>query len=144
MISNEFLTAEYCACLNLRGASRVVTQAYDRLLEPSGLSITGFGVLVAIENGGPASINQLGTSLVMDPTTVNRHLKPLLKAKLVKSEPGDDHRVKLISLTPQGQEALAIAKPLWVQAQTRVAEGMGQARFENFIKDLHFAVDLLR
>src|SRR4051794_24203818 len=99
MISQEFFQSYNCACSNLRGAARVITQAYDKVLEPSGLGITQFGVLVALEKIGPASINQLGEWLVMDPTTVNRHLKPLLKEKLIHSEPGEDHRVRLVSLT---------------------------------------------
>src|SRR3954451_14057350 len=133
MTNQEFFTFKFCACSNLRARSRVVTQAYDKLLEPSGLGITQFGLLVALDKIGPASINQLGEFLVMDPTTINRHLKPLLQQNLAETRPGEDRRVKLVSLTDQGKAALDIAGPLWGQAQTRIIEAMGQERFENFL-----------
>lgn len=144
MENQELFTYMFCACSNLRGASRVITQAYDKLLEPSGLGITQYGVLVALEKIGPASINALGEFLVMDPTTLNRHLKPLLQKNLAETRPGEDHRVKLVSLTEQGRATLFAARPLWAQAQARVLEAMGRERFENFLNDLHFIENLVR
>jgi DNA-binding MarR family transcriptional regulator len=142
MEDKELLTYFFCACSNLRGASRVITQSYDKVLEPSGLGITQYGVLVALEKAGPASINALGEFLVMDPTTLNRHLKPLLQKNLVATRPGEDHRVKLVSLTEEGRVTLLAARPLWMQAQSRIIEKMGRERFENFLNDLHFIEDL--
>ena len=52
-----------CACLSLRGAARVVTQMYDKILKPSGLKATQFSVLAAVAMVGPASMTVISNAL---------------------------------------------------------------------------------
>ena len=90
-----------CACLNLRGAARAVTQMYDEVLRPSGLKATQFSVLAAVATIGPAAMTVIAKALVMDRTTLTRNLKPLMDRGLVKAGKGaDDRRQRRIVVTP--------------------------------------------
>jgi DNA-binding MarR family transcriptional regulator len=73
---------------------------------------------------------------------LTRNLQPLEKQNWVTSETGADQRTRLVTLTKQGERALAKAIPLWEQAQTRIVNGMGQERFRILIKDLADLVEL--
>jgi DNA-binding MarR family transcriptional regulator len=133
-----------CACFNLRRASRVVTQHFDAILEPSGLLITQFTILVAVAMVKVGTINELAEELGMDRTTLTRNLKPLEREGWLKSEPGQDQRTRVVSLTTDGEAALAKALPLWKQAQRGVEETLGQQRWNTLLSHLTEATVLIR
>ncbi len=133
-----------CACFNLRKASRVVTQHFDEILKPSGLLITQFTILVAITMAKSGTINELAERLVMDRTTLTRNLKPMEREGWLKSEPGQDQRTRVISLTRSGEAALAKALPSWKQAQNSVEEALGQQRWNALLSHLAETTDLIR
>ncbi|MEE8352580.1 MAG: MarR family winged helix-turn-helix transcriptional regulator [Rhodospirillales bacterium] len=118
-----------CACLNLRGAARAVTQMYDQVLKPCCLKGTQFSLLAAVATEGPASLTTIAEVLVMDRTTLTRNLKPLLSRHLIKSNKGHDKRQRTISLTPEGEKILAKALPLWKKAHERIVSSIGLARW---------------
>lgn len=66
-----------CVCLQLRRASRAVTQLYDAALQPSGLLSTQFALLAAVAKKEPITISELGDLLVIDSTTLRRSLGKL-------------------------------------------------------------------
>ena len=62
----------------------------------------------------------------MDPTTLNRNLKPLAAKGLVRNAPDSaDGRVRVVRITEKGRRALLKAVPLWRSAQARVAKMLG-------------------
>ena len=115
-----------CMGMHIRRASRIVTQIYDEALRPTGLVLNQFTLLVAIHLAGSTSQARLAQELFTDQTTLTRNLKLLEKRRLIEMQPGEDRRVRLVSLTPEGQVALANALPLWEQAQAEVIERFGQ------------------
>lgn len=125
-----------CACFNLRKASRVVTQHFDEILKPSGLLITQFTILVAVAMAESVTINELAEILIMDRTTLTRNLKPLERKGWLKSEPGQDRRTRLVSLTSHGEASLVEALPLWKQGQNGVEEVLGQQRWSALLSHL--------
>ncbi len=131
-----------CSCGHLRRASRAVTQLYDGVLQASGLKTTQFTLLVAAAELKAAPVSRMAEALVMDRTTLTRNLKPLVKDGLLAVEPGADRRSRWIRLTPKGRKALAEALPLWDQAQNRMIQGLGRARWQRLIGDLKAAVTL--
>ncbi len=133
-----------CACFNLRKASRVITQHFDELLKPSGLLVTQFTIIVTVAAIKSGTINELAEILVMDRTTLTRNLKPLEREGWLKSEPGQDQRTRVISLTANGEAALAKALPLWKQAQSMVEETLGQQRWSDLLAYLVEATALMR
>jgi DNA-binding MarR family transcriptional regulator len=134
---NELLR---CACLNLRQATRAVTQLYDDILRPSGLRATQFSLLSVIRLTGGASIGTLAEAAVMDRTTLTRNLKLLADKKLIRIEEGDDARVHLVTLTPAGEARLDAALPYWEEAQARMTESLGRPELDRLLEGLAAAV----
>jgi DNA-binding MarR family transcriptional regulator len=133
-----------CACFNIRKASRVITQHFDEILKPSGLLITQFTILVAVAMAKSGTINELAEALGMDRTTLTRNLKPLVREGWLISEPGQDQRTRVVSLTTDGEAALAKALPLWKRAQTSMEEILGQQRWSDLLAQLVQATALIR
>jgi DNA-binding MarR family transcriptional regulator len=117
-----------CLCLRFRKGARQTTKIYDEFLAPCGLRITQFGLLAHLEeNGGPLAVAELAGELNMDPTTLNRNLKPLERRKLLRiKEKPKDRRAKEIWLTPTGRKLLEEAAPLWKAAHDHVFAALGQ------------------
>ena len=125
-----------CACANLRKAARVVTQAYDAALRPTGLKATQFTMLATLSKRGDLPLTRLADALVMDRTTLTRNLKPLARMGLVRIDHEEDQRVRRISLTDAGKDVLADALPLWRKAQSRTVKSLGRERWSGFLDDL--------
>jgi DNA-binding MarR family transcriptional regulator len=68
--------------------------------------------------------------LFIDQTTITRNIKLLEKRGLVEVNPGDDRRIKLLSLTVDGQVVLEQALPLWEKIQTEVRQHFGQEKWQ--------------
>ncbi len=114
-----------CTCAQLRRASRVLTQIYDRALEPLDLKITQYSLLVNIARAEGATVTKLAERLVMDRTTLTRNLKPLERAGLVRVGSGADRRSRSIATTPAGRRLLERAIPHWREAEKRVRATIG-------------------
>jgi len=128
--------AWHCACFNARKAARSVTRFYDHMLAPSGLKATQLTMLGAISISGAATMSELAELLALDKTTLTRNLRLLATAGLVAIDPGADRRARIVALKPAGTYALERALPLWREAQRRVAEHLGEARWRRLIDDL--------
>ncbi len=133
-----------CTCANLRKAARVVTQIYDAALQPTGLKATQFTLLATLSKRGDLPLTRLADALVMDRTTLTRNLKPLVRRGLIRIEHDDDQRVRKVSLTETGKSVFEQARPQWAQAQSRIVERLGQARWSGFLDDLMAAVAVVR
>lgn len=125
-----------CACNNLRKTARVVTQAYDAHLRPTGLRITQFSLLAVLATRHPLPMTHLAETMVMDRTTLTRNLKPLEKQGLIRIAPGADSRVHEISIRAKGRAKLAAAIPQWERAQKTIAESLGERGLEEMLNGL--------
>ena len=133
-----------CAAGNLRRTSRALTQLYDELLQPSGLRVTQFSLLVNIGREEQATIGRLAELLIMDRTTLTRNLRVLEKDGLIATVDDGDKRTHAVRLTAKGERALVKALPLWEQAQTRIVSGVGEEKFRGLLKDLSALAELAR
>ena len=131
-----------CVCLNLRKASRIITQMYDDALKPSGLRSTQLPVLATLVSAGPMTVNSVAEELLMDRTSLSRLLRPLVTRGLIKMTPGQDRRTRELSITDRGREAVAAAIPMWDGVQDRVVERLGQNRWRNLSDNLSAAAAL--
>jgi DNA-binding MarR family transcriptional regulator len=114
-----------CVCNTLRMVTRAVTQLYDDVLRPSGLRVTQFSILAAIARTGEANLKQLEDTLAIDQTTLTRGLNLLERDGVIERAPHPDGRIKAMRLTSKGRRALAVARPLWAQAQAKVLRELG-------------------
>ena len=115
-----------CACANLRRATRAVTHLYDQELRETGLRVTQFTLLQALERIQPVAQGQLGEILALDTTTLSRTLRPLEESGWIRSQPGNDQRERIWSLTAGGRKKLAASKRHWSRAQDRLAAQLGR------------------
>lgn len=124
---------DICMGMHVRRASRILTQVYDSALRPVGLVLNQFTLLVSIHLVEPIPITRLAQELFTDQTTLTRNLKLLEKRGWVAIEPGDDRRIKLVSLTAEGQAVLAEALSSWKQAQAEVMQHLGQQNWQTLL-----------
>ncbi len=119
-----------CLCTNLRQATRAISNMYDVALASSGLKITQFSLLRAVERNEPIAISALAEEMALDRTTLARNLSPLERDGLLELKPGSDQRVTEVRLTRAGREAIVAALPLWKKTQADVARLMKNGRIE--------------
>lgn len=115
-----------CFCIKLRRASQAMTRFYDDAIAPSGLKITQFSILRTIQRSGLLSITRLAEEVGLDRTTMGRNLHVLVRDELVSLVTGEDRREQSVSLTAKGEQAVAIALPLWKAAQETIATTLGK------------------
>jgi DNA-binding MarR family transcriptional regulator len=119
-------TLASCNCFAVRQAARHVTKLYESHLGAVGLTSAQFSILGALGEGGPMTMVELASALVMDRTTLLRAMKPLQREDLLKSSAGTaDPRQLVFSLSATGERRLKEALPLWSKAQEEFEAEMG-------------------
>ena len=118
-----------CLCLHIQRAARAIARRFDDALRPVGLTNGQFSLLMSLNRPEPPTISSVSTLLAMDRTTLTANLKPLERRGLLKVIVDEaDRRSRRLVLTPDGQDVLAKAAPLWDKAQAenaRLAPGSG-------------------
>ena len=127
-----------CTLDHLRKATRAVAQINDAALAPAQLKSTQFSLLVTLDKCGDIPLSQLAKVLVMQRTTLTRNIKPMLAKGLVTTKTEQDKRLRIISITEQGKQALQMAQPLWREAQLSLVEKLATQRWSHLIDDLRF------
>lgn len=128
--------ARRCVGANIRRTDRAITQFYDAILAPSGMTAPQFGLLTMLAEVAPIMINRLAEVLSMDRTTLTRNLGPLTKQHLVSVEEGKDRRMRIVKLTAEGDQAIRRAWPLWQEAQSRIEQAFGRERVNALLAEL--------
>jgi len=104
MRADDVLRLDRQICFLLYGASRAVTQLYQPLLEPLGLTYPQYLVMLVLWEEERASVGRLSERLYLDSGTLTPLLKRLEAAGLVRRQRStDDARVVDIFLTPAGK-----------------------------------------
>ena len=112
------LGLDQCNCFAMRKASRQISRFYDAQLEPTGLRITQFLTLAALNEAGSAAVNALAERLDVERTAMGKMAGFLERDGLIRIRPSPtDGRSRLIELTENGRRRLAEAIPLWREAQ---------------------------
>jgi DNA-binding MarR family transcriptional regulator len=132
-----------CGSFNLRKASRVVTQLYDDVLQPTGLRSTQVVVLVMLGAENELSMARLARQLVLSPSTLSRNILPLERDGLVETD-YSGKRGKSVRLTARGRKALLHALPYWQKAQARFTQLVGAGAWKELSKHLATTVTAAR
>jgi len=128
---------QICVCANLRKKTRVVTQLYDKLLQPTGLKVTQYSMLANIGHQQSVSISRLGEILLLDQTTITRNINLLKQNGYVDlTRDSQDARTKVITLTNKGVEKLNEAAPIWQDIQERIINDIGLEKYNDFYETL--------
>jgi DNA-binding MarR family transcriptional regulator len=132
-----------CASFNLRKASRVVTQLYDDVLQPTGLRSTQVALLVLLAVENESSMSRLARQMMLSPSTLSRNLGPLQRDGLVDVRPAGK-RGKNVSLTAAGRNALSDAFPYWQEAQARFTALVGASAWSKLSRQLAMTTSAAR
>lgn len=117
---------EFCMLNNLRRATRLLALNMDHSLAKLGLKSTQFSLLVTLKTSGAVPVSVLAELMALERTSLTRNLNPLIVKGWVTKVPGEDQRVKLITITEQGREVLANAEACWQEQQMKVVDKLGQ------------------
>ena len=114
-----------CLCLHAQRAARALARRFDEALRPAGLTNGQFSLLMALNRPAPVGMQPVARLLAMDRTTLTAALKPLVRDGLVAMavDPAD-RRGRQMSLTTKGEEALALAVPIWRGLHAAIEAGL--------------------
>jgi DNA-binding MarR family transcriptional regulator len=116
--------ASICACASLRRSSRAMCHLYDLVLAPTGLKLTQYILLYAINEAGEIAHCELAHHFAASEETFSRRLASARKSGWVTMECGDRNR-RFYSLTESGRALLFRAMPYWEGAQQRLRTELG-------------------
>src|ERR1700751_4942012 len=112
------LGIDQCNCFAVRKANRQISRFYDAHLEPTGLRITQFLTLAALNEVGGANVNALAERLDIERTAMGKMVGFLEQDGYVAIKPSPTAgRSRLIELTDDGRRLFLRAEPLWREAQ---------------------------
>lgn len=134
---NQLTRLQLCNCFAARQAARHLTKLYERHMSDARLTSAQFSILVALEEAGQLTMNELAKALVMDRTTLLRAIKPLQRDELVVSKPSEDDVRRLVfSLSATGARRLKKALALWTKAQQELEAAIGSGEAARLRREL--------
>ena len=104
MENNQLLKLDNQLCFALYVCSKEVIKKYKPLLEPLGLTYTGYIALLALWENDNVTVKELGERLYLDSGTLTPVLKKLESAGYIERRRGEkDERTVRIILTKEGE-----------------------------------------
>ncbi len=120
-----------CVCTNLKMAARAVGRAYDAALEPTGVNVVQYSILVNVSRYQPIEQMRLAEHLEMERTTLYRALALLEKSGLVECVPVDGGVSKAVRLTRRGRSVTARAQARWKELHDSFLDRFGPGGLEH-------------
>ena len=117
--------SQLCYCINVRRAANRITDFYDRLLDPFGISINQFCILNNLSLMSGCGTGELANQLQLEKSTLVRSLKPLQDSGYIEDTSPPGSRSRQLYLTAAGEKLLAEAKPSWEEAQKQIKAKLG-------------------
>lgn len=113
----ELLKLENQLCFSLYVCSKEIIRKYKPLLDPFGLTYTGYIILMALWESDNINVKDLGKRLFLDSGTLTPMLKKLeFQGYITRTRSSSDERNVFIQLTPNGKalkdEATRIPKAM--------------------------------
>jgi DNA-binding MarR family transcriptional regulator len=115
-------------------AAKAVTEYYDKILAPSGITINQYSLLVHIGRIAPCSVSKLAAAMRLERSTLVRNMKPLFSAGLLADSSPDGSRDRQLQLTKAGDKCVKTAVPLWEKTQRKIKKYIGERKFKNFME----------
>jgi DNA-binding MarR family transcriptional regulator len=118
--------AAECLGYRVRLLSRVITNIYDRAMQPLGLKANQVTILSMLSYVGKASAADISRVLVMEKSTVSRTVDRMKKNGWIEVEGNGDGPGQTITVTDSGRKLMAAAHAQWKKAQEQAAEVLGE------------------
>ena len=115
-----------CLLGHWRRVNRVLSGIYEAEMRDWGLKSSQLNLLVAVAKAGPVRRIDLGKRLHLDPSTLTRNLKIMLKQDWIEERPDEeDQRSARLKITTKGRKLLESIAPAWKRAQARARQMLG-------------------
>ena len=129
----------------LARASRLLSGGFHVVVRANGLSIAEWRVLATLADGPPISIGRLAELSVTKQPTVTRMLERMqTKGQVERVASDSDRRVRLVRITPRGQQTVEKLIVLARQHQQRVLDALGAQQAEQLRSALRQIIALHR
>lgn len=127
-----------CNFLPVRQASRQLGKLYDDHLMAVQLTAAQFVILAMLYSNPGITMQQLGSSLRMERTSLVRALQPLTRGKFIDASRAEDDagRQLFLTLTNSGMQKYRNALPYWVEAQEDFRDLVGERLASLLLEDL--------
>lgn len=132
------VVASQCLAGRVRRLNRVITNLYDRALQPYGITVNQANVLVSLLAQGAASPGELGARLQMEKSTISRTLDRMKTSGWI-AVIGTGPR-QSVGITDSGKQLMLDTHEAWQNAQMSARELLGDDAFLSLLK----TVDRLR
>lgn len=116
-----------CVASNIGRANRIVGRIYEEAFRDVGVSSPQFALLVALAIAPGSTSSDLAEALGSDRSTISRNTELLVRRGLIRVEPGEDRRVRVFSLTDDGEQTVQSCVPRWKTAQRTALKQIGRA-----------------
>lgn len=128
-------------CSALPHVARLVAQFYDTILAPVGLRVSELGILRVCGYYGPIDAAELARQLATNRAAIVRDAKPLVARGMLQRCTRGKSR-GYFELTASGRRSLAAGVRLWDEAQKRLIDRLGEARWNRLRTELSALVDI--
>lgn len=123
---NPPIGIDHCHCFAVRKAARQISRMYDAYLQPTGLRVTQFLILAALDELRSVAVNGLAERLDIERTAMGKMVGFLERDGFVRIGPSPrDGRSRIVELTPEGRDLHDRAAPFWREAQRQFSEQNG-------------------
>ena len=140
------LRLENQLCFRLYSASRLVTQAYRKYLDPLGLTYPQYLVMLVLWESDNMPVNDIARRLMLETNTVTPLLQRMEKEGLVvRSRGASDGRQMIVSLSDKGRRMEHRAKnvPTCISADLKT-ESFTSEKLYDFISSLDAIIATLK
>ena len=125
----------------IRRLQQIAVAVFLQETEAHGITPVQFAALQAVVNGPGTDQRSLAGSIGLDTSTVAGVVDRLeARGLLQRNLSPSDKRVRLLSLTPQGQALLRVMVPDMQRAQQRILAPLPKAERAEFMRMLHVLV----
>lgn len=104
-----------------------MTDYYDKALEPLGISLNQFSLLVNIRAIEGCGTGELAQRVKLEKSTLARTLQPLIRSGLIVDKSPEKSRRREYYLSASGRKFLKAAVPIWSRVQDDIAAKMGKS-----------------
>lgn len=131
--------ASDCIAFRVRVLNRVITNLYDSVLKPFGITVNQTTILAMLTLVSEARPGEIGKQLHMEKSTVSRNLERMRKNGWIEVAAGHSGMTRVVTVTPAGRKLLAALYPEWKKAQAAAARLLGD-KGVTAVRTLHEAV----
>jgi len=123
------LAAE-CIAFRVRVLNRVITNTYDAVLKPFGITINQTTILAMLTLAGEVTAGEIGRELMMEKSTISRNLERMRNNGWIETTDLG------IRATAAGEELFTTLHPAWEKAQKDTKLLLGDSGI-GAIQELH-------